>query len=235
MSKSNPYPFIPDPFMPPHEDDIELKVVLFNYLKYWPFIVTCTLVCVLAAFLFNKYATPVYLVQSSVIITEEPQPLGSEIFDAVGMMPIKNNVENEIGILKSYTLAEEAILELGLDVFYFTDDLLSSIQVHSGVPVKVDVDWTHPQLVKGKFVIEVLDNQTFSIEPDGDDFEIFNPSDPFYKQEINDIPELKPVYAFGENIESEFLKIKIESIDAKEGDRIFFQLVDTPSLALFLK
>ena len=27
MSKSNPYPFIPDPFMPPHEDDIELKVV----------------------------------------------------------------------------------------------------------------------------------------------------------------------------------------------------------------
>jgi tyrosine-protein kinase Etk/Wzc len=235
MSKSNPYPFIPDPFMPPHEDDIELKVVLFNYLKYWPFIVTCTLVCVLAAFLFNKYATPVYLVQSSVIITEEPQPLGSEIFDAVGMMPIKNNVENEIGILKSYTLAEEAILELGLDVFYFTDDLLSSIQVHSGVSVNVDVDWTHPQLVKGKFVIEVLDDQTFSIETDGDDFEIFNPSDPFYKQEISDIPELKPVYAFGENIESEFLKIKIESIEAKEGDKILFQLVDTPSLALFLK
>jgi capsular exopolysaccharide synthesis family protein len=235
MSKSNPYPFIPDPFLPPHEDDIELKVVLFNYLKYWPFIVTCTLVCVLAAFLFNKYATPVYLVQSSVIITEEPQALGSEIFDAVGMMPIKNNVENEIGILKSYTLAEETILELGLDVFYFTDDLLSSIQVHSGVPVNVEVDWTHPQLVKGKFVMEVLGNQTFTIEPDGDDFEIFNPSDPFYKKEINDIPELKPVYAFGENIESEYLKIKIESIEAKEGDRILFQLVDTPSLALFLK
>ena len=46
----------------------------------------CTLVCVLAAFLFNKYATPVYMVQSSVIVTEEPQSLGSEIFDAVGMM-----------------------------------------------------------------------------------------------------------------------------------------------------
>lgn len=226
---------MPDPFMPPHEDDIELKVILFNYLKYWPFIAICTLVCVLAAFLFNKYATPVYMVQSSVIVTEEPQALGSEIFDAVGMMPIKNNVENEIGILKSYTLAEEAITELGLDVFYFTDDLLMSSQVHAGVPVDVDVDWTHKQLVNGKFLIEVLDSQTFSFMPDGDDFELFNPSDPFYKTEIKEIPEHNPTYSFGETIESEFLNIKVESNNAQPGDRILIQLVDTPSLALFLK
>ncbi len=226
---------MPDPFMPPHEDDIELKVILFNYLKYWPFIAICTLVCVLAAFLFNKYATPVYMVQSSVIVTEEPQALGSEIFDAVGMMPIKNNVENEIGILKSYTLAEEAITELGLDVFYFTDDLLMSSQVHAGVPVDVDVDWTHKQLVNGKFLIEVLDSQTFSFMPEGDDFELFNPSDPFYKTEIKDIPEHNPTYSFGETIESEYLNIKVESNNAQPGDRILIQLVDTPSLALFLK
>lgn len=226
---------MPDPFLPPHEDDIELKVILFNYLKYWPFIAICTVVCVLAAFLFNKYATPVYMVQSSVIVTEEPQALGTEIFDAVGMMPIKNNVENEIGILKSYTLAEEAILELGLDVFYFTDDILMSAQIHSGVPVEVDIDWTHRQLVKGKFLIEILDNQTFSISPEGDEFEIFNPADPFYKNEINDIPDLKPSYSFGESIESEFLNIKVESNGAKSGDKILIQLVDTPSLALFLK
>lgn len=226
---------MPDPFMPPHEDDIELKVILFNYLKYWPFIAICTLVCVLAAFLFNKYATPVYMVQSSVIVTEEPQALGSEIFDAVGMMPIKNNVENEIGILKSYTLAEEAITELGLDIFYFTDDLLMSSQVHAGVPVDVDVDWTHKQLVNGKFLIEVLDSQTFSFMPEGDDFELFNPSDPFYKTEIKDIPEHNPTYSFGETIESEYLNIKVESNNAQPGDRILIQLVDTPSLALFLK
>lgn len=235
MSANNSYPFMPDPFMPPHEDDIELKVILFNYLKYWPFIAICTLVCVLAAFLFNKYATPVYMVQSSVIVTEEPQALGSEIFDAVGMMPIKNNVENEIGILKSYTLAEEAITELGLDVFYFTDDLLMSSQVHAGVPVDVDVDWTHKQLVNGKFLIEVLDSQTFSFMPEGDDFELFNPSDPFYKTEIKDIPEHNPTYSFGETIESEYLNIKVESNNAQPGDRILIQLVDTPSLALFLK
>ncbi|MCH6233078.1 GumC family protein [Cognataquiflexum rubidum] len=235
MSANNSYPFMPDPFMPPHEDDIELKVILFNYLKYWPFIAICTLVCALAAFLFNKYATPVYMVQSSVIVTEEPQALGSEIFDAVGMMPIKNNVENEIGILKSYTLAEEAITELGLDVFYFTDDLLMSSQVHAGVPVDVDVDWTHKQLVNGKFLIEVLDSQTFSFMPEGDDFELFNPSDPFYKTEIKDIPEHNPTYLFGETIESEYLNIKVESNNAQPGDRILIQLVDTPSLALFLK
>lgn len=226
---------MPDPFMPPHEDDIELKVILFNYLKYWPFIAICTVVCVLAAFLFNKYATPVYMVQSSVIVTEEPQALGSEIFDAVGMMPIKNNVENEIGILKSYTLAEEAIKELGLDVFYFTDDLLMSSQIHAGVPVEVEVDWSQRQLVKGKFLIEVLDSQTFSFMPDGDDFELFNPADPFYKTEIKDIPEHNPTYTFGETIESEYLNIKVESNNAQPGDKILIQLVDTPSLALFLK
>lgn len=235
MSSNNSYPFMPDPFMPPHEDDIELKVILFNYLKYWPFIAICTVVCVLAAFLFNKYAKPVYMVQSSVIVTEEPQALGSEIFDAVGMMPIKNNVENEIGILKSYTLAEEAITELGLDVFYFTDDLLMSSQIHAGVPVEVEVDWSQRQLVKGKFLIEVLDSQTFSFMPEGDDFELFNPADPFYKTEIKDIPEHNPTYTFGETIESEYLNIKVESNNAQPGDKILIQLVDTPSLALFLK
>jgi tyrosine-protein kinase Etk/Wzc len=235
MSTNHSYPFLPDPFLPPHEDDIELKVILFNYLKYWPFIAICTLVGVLGAMLFNKYATPVYMVQSSVIVTEQPQALGSEIFDAVGMMPIKNNVENEIGILKSYTLAEEAILELGLDVFYFTDELLMNSQIHSGVPVEVNVDWTHSQLVKGKFVLEILDNETFSIDPKGEEFEIFNPMDPFYKTEISEIPELNKTYSFGESIESEYLKIKIERNDAKAGDKILFQLVDTPSLGLFLK
>jgi tyrosine-protein kinase Etk/Wzc len=58
MQKNNPYPFIPDPFLPHDEEDVELKVVLFNYLKFWPFILVSILVCLMGAFLFNKYATP---------------------------------------------------------------------------------------------------------------------------------------------------------------------------------
>ncbi|WP_373523045.1 GumC family protein, partial [Aquiflexum sp.] len=235
MDSNKPFPLFTDPFLPPHEDDVELKVVLFNYLKYWPFILLSALICLFGAFLFNKYATPVYKVESSVIVADEPQALGADLFDAVGLLPIKTNVENEIGILKSFSLAEEAISALGLDVFYFSEDFFISMQIYSNPPIYVDVDWNHFQAVSGKISIEVLDNEQFVIDWEESEYDVFNPSDPFYKTLRADLPDIKDSYIFGETVEYEILKIKVENKTAKKGDKLLIQLMDTPTLSLFLR
>ncbi|WP_194974466.1 GumC family protein [Aquiflexum lacus] len=235
MNSNNPYPLFNDPFLPPHEDDVELKVVLFNYLKYWPFILLCSLICLFGAFLFNKYATPIYKVESSVIVADEPQALGADLFDAVGLLPIKTNVENEIGILKSYSLAEEAISALGLDVFYFEEDFFISKQVYSSPLIYVDVDWGHYQAVSGHISIDVIDDGQFEIDWEESEYEIFNPLDPFYKTLREVLPDFRSSYMFGEYIENEILRIKVDNKSAKKGDKILIQLMDTPSLSLFLR
>ncbi|SMD44060.1 capsular exopolysaccharide family [Aquiflexum balticum DSM 16537] len=235
MQKNNPYPFIPDPFLPHDEEDVELKVVLFNYLKFWPFILASILVCLMSAFLFNRYATPIYKVQSTVIVEDESQALGTDLFQAAGLLPIKSNVENEIGILKSYALSAEAIEVLGLDVFYFEDEFFTLNRIYSNPPVLINVDWSHKQPVAGKFNIEVFDENHFNIEMDDSEFDIFNPKDPFYKEKTKNLPEFKATYTFGETIENEFIKITVENNTAKKGDRILFELFDTPSLALLLR
>jgi capsular exopolysaccharide synthesis family protein len=235
MSQPN-YPFLPDPFLPPQEEDIELKVVLFNYLKSWPFILICTVVGLLAAFLFNRYTTPVYSVQSSVIVADEPQNLGADMFESVGLLPIKSNVENEIGILKSYTLSKQAIHELGLDVFFYTSDLLLiSNQQYANLPVSVEVDWDHYQLVRGKFELEVLDANTFRISALEDEYELFDPADPFYKTKTEDLPAFSSQYEFGEKVETNSLNFKVQNLKAKPGDILQFELIDHHSLALFLQ
>jgi tyrosine-protein kinase Etk/Wzc len=61
------------------------------------------------AFLFNRYATPIYKVESTVIVEDEPQALGTDLFQAAGLLPIKSNVENEIGILKSYAFLQRLL------------------------------------------------------------------------------------------------------------------------------
>jgi tyrosine-protein kinase Etk/Wzc len=177
---------------------------------------------------------PIYKVQSTVIVEDESQALGTDLFQAAGLLPIKSNVENEIGILKSYALSAEAIEALGLDVFYFEDEFFTLNRIYSNPPVLINVDWSHKQPVAGKFNIEVFDdNGHFNIEMDDSEFDIFNPKDPFYKEKTKNLPEFKATYTFGETIENEFIKITVENNTAKKGDRILFQLFDTPSLAFF--
>ncbi len=225
-----------NPFMIQKEDEIDLKVILFNYLQYWPIIVVSMFLGILAAFLFNRYATPVYKVESTILVVDDKPTLGTDLFESAGLgMQGKSNIENEIGILKSYSLAEETVRRLDLNVAYYREDFLKKVEIYDNSPVYVKANWTKPQLVGGLFRLEVINETSFELRVEENTFQIYNPSDPFYKRGVEDFSLKKSVYSFGTPITDEFFDFTVDKTSAMPGDIVFFKLVDTPSLALRMK
>ena len=214
------------------EEQIDLKELLFKYLKYWPYILACAFIGVLCAVLVNRYATPIYRVEASIVVNDEPSgTLGQDIFESAGLSIPKSNVENEIGILKSYTLAFEALNALNFNVFYYKDGFIKKSEIYGNAPFLIEADWKHPQLVGGMFAIRKLDNRKFQLTVIEDDFSVFSPLDPHYKTQVNVLDNIEGEYPFGEWIQGNHYKFKVSDLSADNGEEIFFHLTDTYSLA----
>src|SRR5690554_7683274 len=113
------------------EEQIDLKELIFKYLKFWPYIVACAFIGLFCAFLVNRYATPIYKIDSTVLVNDEPSTtLGQDLFQNAGLSIPKNNVENEIGILKSYSLAFETLSAMNFNVFYYKEGIIKKTEVY---------------------------------------------------------------------------------------------------------
>src|SRR5690606_41092465 len=224
-------------FMVNNEDEIDLKVILFNYLQYWPIILIFMVAGLVSAFLFNRYATSIYKVESSILVTDDKPTLGADLFESsgLGMLQGKNNIENEIGILKSYSLAEQTINELSLNVEYFQEEFLRTTQLYGSVPVLVTVDWKQPQLIGGTFKIEVIDDETFHLTVVEEGVSVYSHTDKFFKSKYEGTVVLKPVYSFGETVSGDNFSFKINRVSVLPEDEILFRILDTPTLALKLR
>lgn len=214
------------------EEQIDLKELLFKYLRFWPYILVCAFLGVFCAVLVNRYATPIYRIEASVVVNDEPSgTLGQDIFESAGLSIPKSNVENEIGILKSYTLAFEALNSLNFNVFYYKDGFIKKTEIYGNSPFLVEADWKHPQLVGGMFSLRKIDAKTFSLDIVEENFSVFSPLDPHYKTQANVLSNIKGNYAFGEWIQGDHFKFKVSDLSAENEEEIFFQLTDTYALA----
>lgn len=123
-----------------HIDYIEL---FCKYLAHWKLILCSVIVCLLIAFLYLRYTTPVYRVFSTIMLKDDEKGGGFDEMSALqswGIMGASNNVDNEIEILKSWNLARVIVGELELYTSYkykgrFVDD-----DLYKSSPIKVELD-----------------------------------------------------------------------------------------------
>src|SRR5690554_2689254 len=214
------------------EEQIDLKELIFKYLKFWPYIVACAFIGLFCAFLVNRYATPIYKIDATVVVNDEPAgTLGQDIFESAGLGSSKSNVENEIGILKSYTLAFEALSALNFNVFYYKDGFIKKTEIYGNSPFLIEADWKHPQLTGGMFSLVKMNDQSFRLGIVEEAFSVFSPLDPHYKTQASQLNNIAGEYTFGQWIQGDHFRFKISDIAAENGEEIFFHLTDTPSLA----
>src|SRR5690606_36381207 len=178
------------------EEQIDLKELIFKYLKFWPYIAFCAFLGLFCAFLVNRYATPVYKIDASVLVNDEPAgTLGEDIFESAGLGIPKSNVENEMGILKSYTLAFEALSTLNFNVFYYKDGFVKTTKIYGNSPFLIEADWKHPQLVGGVFSLKKINDKTFGLTIIEEAFSVFLPLDPPYKTSANQLNNIAGEYS----------------------------------------
>ena len=127
------------------EEELNIQELLFRYLIHWPWFVVSVLFCVVCAFAYLKVATPVYNISATVLIKDEDKGGGATMASELekmglgGMMNTKSNVDNEVEVLKSKSLALEVVEQLNLYVSYRNEDGWLSKEMYRTSPVLVSL------------------------------------------------------------------------------------------------
>jgi len=103
------------------EQSVDLLGLFFKYLSYWKWFVASVAVCLILAVVYLKTTTKVYEVTSTVLLKDDKKGGGMAELGALkemGMLNVKNNVDNELEVLRTSTLWEQVVTEAGLYASY---------------------------------------------------------------------------------------------------------------------
>lgn len=132
-----------------NEKPIDYKAILFEYLMYWPWFVTCLIICLAGAWCYLRYQVPVYNVNATVLIKQgDKNKAGGQNASLVamqdlGMLSMASNFDNEVEILQSRTLLKKVVNTLNLNITYKEKRNFGyPIQLYKDTPVQV---WISPE------------------------------------------------------------------------------------------
>jgi len=129
------------------DEEINIHELLKPYLLKWPWFIICAITAVIITYFALRYTTPVYKIQSSVLIKDvknNSSATGAEMSilqDLSGLSGMKtNSVDNEIEIFKSKKLMRDVVTNLDLQTTIFTDNGFKTVELYKKTsPIEVKV------------------------------------------------------------------------------------------------
>jgi tyrosine-protein kinase Etk/Wzc len=205
-----------------------------------------------ATFLFNRFATVKYKNFTTLCMNQEDKsnPLSStsDMFQSFGLFKTTENIDNELEILKSFSLVKRVIHETDLKVSYFSysnsaiSDLLYStplirkMELYTESPIEVVLDPSVPQATNLNFRVTFLNENEFLIEADGEEIPLYNYID---DQIVAFTPSIhfKQRYKFGDETKTKYFNFRIQKTpnfdkEFTSHSSLYFFLNDINSLTL---
>ena len=204
------------------EEKVDIKNLLFRYYNHWYYFVISVFFFALIAFAYIRYTTPIYSVSSTILIRDDNNTqLGAEnILEGMELFSGKTNINNEIVVLKSFSLINQVIDELGLGVSYYQHGFLQSNELFQNTPFIVKIDSNFNQISNNEFRIQVIDEKTFNITSSIDELYTYNPkNDRINKNIVADI-DLDQDFIFGQQIKSKYFSFKLEKTNSFNLEKI---------------
>jgi capsular exopolysaccharide synthesis family protein len=112
------------------EESIDLKAIIQKYLRYWPWFILATIICIGLGVAYMRYAPITYSSTAKIKIIDESKEvdIASSALSQLGGGS-KVNLENEIEILKSYRILSQVVNDLHLDISLFEVGQLKTTQI----------------------------------------------------------------------------------------------------------
>lgn len=130
------------------EQSINIAELAQQYLHHWKWFLLSVVLCLVAAFFYIRYTTPIYRATSTILVKDDRKGgLQSELsaFSDLGLMGgVKSNVDNEIEIIKSRSIIEKAVRELTYNVTYYTEGAVRSMELYEKKPFTLVFTDTQP-------------------------------------------------------------------------------------------
>jgi tyrosine-protein kinase Etk/Wzc len=207
---------------------------------------------IIAAFLYNKFAS-VKFKNSTLLYMSKDDKSGSmssksDLFQTFGLFKTTENIDNDLEILKSFSLIKKVIQETDLNVSYFSynntplSDLLyntpfiSKTELYTQSPIVVIIDPSVPQATGLNFRITFLNENEFTLEADGEKVPLYNYID---DRIVGYMPAIhfKQRYKFGDEAKTRYFNMRIQKTSNYDKDftthsSLYFYLNDINDLTL---
>ncbi|HPF93611.1 MAG TPA: Wzz/FepE/Etk N-terminal domain-containing protein, partial [Tenuifilaceae bacterium] len=166
METQNTYPAFP-------EETLDLKRYFFLFLSNWYWIAISVFAGLFVAYLVNRYSEQVYSVKASLLVgNADGRKVGQGVqtlMRELNLVQDKKRIENEIGILKSYTLARTAIDELpefGITYVSVGRRGIAESKMYNRSPFVVDVDTAEQNTAGYPVYLTILSDKEYMLDFD---------------------------------------------------------------------
>ena len=144
------------------EEQVNIQELLFRYLIHWPWFVVSIIICIACAWGYLRLTTPIYNISATVLIKDEKKGGGASMSSDLekmgleGFVSSSSNVDNEIEVLRSKSLAREVVNNLGLFVTYMDEDEFPSKELYHTSPVLVSLTHQEADKLPGRMEINMI-------------------------------------------------------------------------------
>ena len=174
------------------EEQVNIQEILFRYLIHWPWFVVSVIICIACAWGYLRLATPVYNISATVLIKDDKKGGGASMSSELekigldGFVSSSNNVDNEIEVLKSKSLAREVVNNLGLFVTYKDEDEFPSRELYRTSPVVASLTPQEAEKLSAPMEVEM------TLFPHGGMDALITVKDKEYRKHFEKLPAVFP-------------------------------------------
>lgn len=129
------------------KSSFDIKQIYTILVLNWKWFVLSIIICLGVAYIYLRYTTPIYQAQAKLLIKDETQSRnrGNSIMNTSNLGIISNSagIDNEMEILGSCNLAQQAVTDLKLYVTYRHPGHVKDATLYRNQEINVDMDLVH--------------------------------------------------------------------------------------------
>lgn len=197
------------------EEKVDYQELLFKYIIHWPWFVASILACLVGAWVYLHFQTPVYRVSASIMIKDDKKGGNAGAADLEnlglgGVITSAQSIDNEIEVLRSKTILKEVVNNLELYITYYDEDEFPKKELYRTSPVIVNLTTQEADKLPEAALIDM------KLAPEGGLEVNLRIGLNEYNKHFNKLPAVLPTDAgtFGFTLKDSLSNGKIEGQDA---------------------
>jgi tyrosine-protein kinase Etk/Wzc len=153
-----------------NQEDSDLVRIIGLFTRHFRIYLLCICIALVLAFLFNRYAIPVYRIASSLMILENNKPQAGNADEYINneLFGLNQGFQNELYVIQSTPVVEQTIKNLDLTVSYYEKNGFRYFDAYKSAPFRVLVLQDHVQPVNIRFMVSIQDDINYTIKAEGD-------------------------------------------------------------------
>src|SRR5215218_6489142 len=116
-----------------------IKDLFFRYVRFLPLFIISVALSLLVAYLYLRYATPIYRSVGTLVIQQDEGGQGDEKFQKLFSSSNTKNIQSEIEFMRSRRIMERVVRSLNLNLNYYGVGSIKEQNIYKKSPIALQV------------------------------------------------------------------------------------------------